>query len=67
MFSSFTSMGYAAGALVGGWILAVAPSAWAFLLVAGLQVAALAVLVIFTPDPNPRPRLDPSAPRHPLP
>ncbi len=67
MFSSFTSMGYAAGALLGGWILAVAPSVWAFLLVAGLQLVALAVLVVFTPDTNPRPRLDPSPPRPPLP
>jgi MFS family permease len=66
MFSSFTSMGYAAGALLGGWILAVAPSTWAFLLVAGLQLVALAVLVVFTPDAHPRPRLAPGDPQPPL-
>ena len=67
MFSSFTSMGLASGALLGGWLLAVAPSMWAFLLVAGLQLVALAVLVVFTPDPNPRPRLAPGDPVAPLP
>jgi hypothetical protein len=40
---------------------------WAFLLVSGLQMAALAVLTIFTPDPNPRPRLDPGEGQDPTP
>lgn len=59
LFASFTSLGYAAGALVGGIVLAATSSVWAFLLVAALQLVALAVLTIFTPDPHPRPRLSP--------
>ncbi|MCC2032475.1 MFS transporter [Microbacterium allomyrinae] len=67
LFGSFTSVGYASGALVGGLVLASTSSMWAFVLVAGLQLAALAVLTIFTPDQNPRPRLDPGESREPLP
>lgn len=59
LFGSFTSVGYASGALVGGLMLAVTSSVWAFVLVAGLQLAALAIVTIFTPDQNPRPRLHP--------
>lgn len=55
LFGSFTSVGYAGGALLGGAVLAVASSMWAFLLVAGLQLVALAIVVIFTPDDSPRP------------
>jgi MFS family permease len=61
LFASFTSIGFGSGALLGGLVLAATSSAWAFLIVAGLQLAALAVLTIFTPDRNPRPRLDPGA------
>jgi len=67
LFASFTSLGFAAGALLGGLVLAVTSSMWAFLLVSGLQMAALAVLTIFTPDPNPRPRLDPGEGQDPTP
>lgn len=66
LFASFTSLGYASGALVGGVVLAATSSVWAFLLVAGLQLVALAVLTIFTPDANPRPRLDPGGGREPF-
>lgn len=66
LFASFTSLGYASGALVGGLVLAATSSVWAFLLVAGLQLVALAALTIFTPDQNPRPRLDPGAGGEPL-
>jgi MFS family permease len=67
LFASFTSLGYASGALVGGIVLAATSSVWAFLLVAALQLVALAVLTIFTPDPNPRPRLSPGEGGDPAP
>ena len=67
LFASFTSLGYASGALVGGIVLAATSSVWAFLLVAALQLVALAVLTIFTPDPNPRPRLSPGEDGNPAP
>lgn len=65
LFSSFTSVGYAGGALVGGFVIGFASSMWAFLLVAGLQLAALAVVTIFTRDETPRPALDAEEPRDP--
>lgn len=55
LFSSFTSIGYGGGALIGGLVLSVTTSMWAFLLVAGLQLVALAVVTIFTRDDSPRP------------
>nr|WP_243843580.1 MFS transporter [Microbacterium endophyticum] len=58
MFSSFTSIGYGGGALIGGFVIAIANSMWAFLLVAALQVVALAVLAIFTHDDSPRQRAE---------
>jgi MFS family permease len=67
LFASFTSLGYASGALVGGIVLAATSSVWAFLLVAALQLVALAVLTIFTPDSNPRPRLSPGEGGDPAP
>jgi predicted MFS family arabinose efflux permease len=67
LFASFTSLGFASGALVGGIVLAATSSVWAFLLVAALQLVALAVLTIFTPDPNPRPRLSPGEGGDPTP
>ncbi|KAA9108027.1 MFS transporter [Microbacterium rhizomatis] len=54
LFSSFTSVGYAGGALIGGVVIAMFSSMWAFLLVAGLQLVALAVVTIFTHDDHPR-------------
>ncbi|MFT4307629.1 MAG: MFS transporter [Microbacterium sp.] len=54
LFSSFTSIGYGGGALVGGFVMAWASSTLAFLVVAGLQLIALAVLTIFTRDESPR-------------
>ncbi|KAA9106037.1 MFS transporter [Microbacterium rhizomatis] len=54
LFSSFTSVGYGGGALVGGVVIGATSSMWAFLLVAGFQVIALAVVTIFTDDPRPR-------------
>lgn len=65
MFSSFTSIGYAGGALIGGLVLAVTSSMWAFLIVAGLQLAALAVVTIFTRDDSPRPPVADAVVRHP--
>lgn len=65
LFGSFTSVGYASGALVGGLVLAVTASTWAFVLVAAFQLAALAVLSIFTPDTSPRQRLEPGEGRDP--
>ncbi|WP_278103608.1 MFS transporter [Microbacterium proteolyticum] len=65
LFSSFTSIGYGGGAIIGGAVIATAPSMWAFLLVAGLQLVALAVLVIFTRDDSPRTRTDAIEPRDP--
>lgn len=66
LFSSFTSIGYGGGALVGGLVLAVTSSMWAFLLVAGMQLVALAVVTIFTPDESPRPSSsDAEEPRDP--
>ena len=54
LFASFTSIGYASGALIGGVTIALFSSMWAFLLVAGFQLAALAVVTIFTYDDHPR-------------
>ncbi|MFD5316628.1 MFS transporter [Streptomyces sp. NPDC127098] len=54
MFSSFTSVGYAGGALIGGLVIAVASTTWAFVLVAGLQLAALATVTTFTRDAGAR-------------
>lgn len=65
MFGSFTSIGYAGGALVGGLVIAATSSMWAFVLVAGLQLVALAVVTMFTPDDSSRPHLDSGEPRHP--
>ncbi|WP_116951370.1 MFS transporter [Jiangella endophytica] len=65
MFSSFTSVGYASGALIGGLVIAVASTTWAFTLVAALQVAALAAVTIFTRDDSPRERPDGDEPRDP--
>lgn len=65
LFSSFTSVGYAGGALVGGIVIGFASSMWAFLLVAGLQLVALAVVTIFTGDNSPRTRPDVEEPRDP--
>jgi MFS family permease len=56
LFSSFTSVGYAGGALIGGLVIAVASTTWAFVLVAGLQLGALAAVTIFTRDDTPRER-----------
>lgn len=67
LFASFTSLGYASGALVGGIVLAATSSVWAFLLVAALQLVSLAVLTIFTSDSNPRPRLSPGEGGDPAP
>ncbi len=65
IFSSFTSVGYAGGALIGGAVLATTESYWAFLLVAGLQLAALLVVVLFTADESPRGIPDMTPPRDP--
>jgi MFS family permease len=65
IFSSFTSIGYGGGALIGGLVIAAFSSAWAFLLVAGLQLAALAIVTIFTDDPRPRARAEEGEPRDP--
>jgi MFS family permease len=65
LFSSFTSIGYGGGAVIGGAVIASAPSMWAFLIVAGLQLLALAVLTIFTRDDSPRARPDAVEPRDP--
>ncbi|WP_181727619.1 MFS transporter [Streptomyces sp. PT12] len=65
MFSSFTSVGHAGGALVGGLVIAVASTTWAFVLVAGLQLGALAVVTPFGRDDAPRERHAGEAPRDP--
>lgn len=65
IFSSFTSVGYAGGALIGGAVLATTESYWAFLLVAGLQLAALLIVVLFTADESPRGIPDMAPPRDP--
>lgn len=65
IFSSFTSVGYAGGALIGGFVISVASSTLAFLLVAGLQIVALAIVTIFTQDDSPRARADADEPRDP--
>lgn len=65
LFSSFTSIGYGGGAVIGGAVIAAATSMWAFLLVAGMQLLALAVLTIFTRDDSPRGRPDATEPRDP--
>ena len=65
LFSSFTSVGYAGGALVGGFVIGFTSSMWAFLLVAGLQLVALAIVTIFTRDESPRAELDAEEPRDP--
>ena len=65
LFASFTSVGYAGGALIGGLVIASASSMWAFLLVAGLQLVALAVVTIFTRDESPRGARDAEEPRDP--
>lgn len=65
LFSSFTSVGYAGGALVGGFVIGFASSMWAFLLVAALQLVALAVLTVFTRDASPRVPPAASEPRDP--
>ncbi|MFL2000322.1 MFS transporter [Microbacterium sp. A1-JK] len=54
LFSSFTSIGYGGGALLGGFVISIASSTLAFLIVAGLQFVALAVLTAFTRDESPR-------------
>ncbi|MFG6446201.1 MFS transporter [Microbacterium sp. P07] len=56
LFSSFTSIGYGGGALLGGFVIAVASSTTAFLIVAALQLVALAILTAFTRDESPRVR-----------
>jgi MFS family permease len=65
LFSSFTSVGYGGGALIGGIVIATLTSGAAFLLVAGLQLVALAVLVAFTRDDSARDRPDRDEPRDP--
>lgn len=64
-FSAFTSVGYAGGALIGGLVIAAASTTWAFVLAAGLQLGALAVVTIFTRDDSPRDRPDTEEPRDP--
>ncbi|MET7394943.1 MFS transporter [Dactylosporangium sp. NPDC005572] len=53
MFASFNSLGLAGGALIGGLVIAAASTVWAFVLVAGLQLAALATVTIFARDDEP--------------
>jgi MFS family permease len=65
LFSSFTSIGYGGGALLGGFVIAFASSTLAFLIVAGLQLVALAVLTAFTRDDSPRDRGTALEPRDP--
>lgn len=65
LFAGFTSVGYGGGALLGGAVIAIASSTWAFVIVAGLQLAALAVLVLFTRDESPRTSPDLDEPRDP--
>ncbi|WP_159499718.1 MFS transporter [Microbacterium sp. 18062] len=65
LFSSFTSIGYGGGALLGGFVISVASSTLAFLIVAGLQLVALAVLTAFTRDETPRSRAVADEPRDP--
>jgi hypothetical protein len=65
MLSSFTSVGFAGGALLGGLVISVASTTWAFIMVAGLQLAALAIVTIFSRDDSPRERPDSDAPRDP--
>ena len=57
LFASSTGIGYASGALVGGFMLAATSSMWAFLLIAGLQLLAGAVLLVFAPRPGPSGRM----------
>ncbi|BCJ62059.1 MFS transporter [Micromonospora endophytica] len=47
LFSGFTSLGMAGGALVGGLVIAATASLWAFALVAALQLVALAIILLF--------------------
>lgn len=65
LFASFTSIGYGGGALLGGAVIAAASSTLAFLIVAGLQLVALAVLVGFSRDDTPRVRTGRDEPRDP--
>jgi MFS family permease len=65
LFSSFTSIGYGGGALLGGFVIAYASSTAAFLIVAGLQVVALVVVTVFTRDESPRERGTTEEPRDP--
>ncbi|SCE96423.1 Predicted arabinose efflux permease, MFS family [Micromonospora haikouensis] len=63
LFSSFTGLGNASGALVGGLVIAAASTGWAFLLVAALQVAALVVVAAFARETPPdRPGAAPGRP-----
>jgi len=45
LFGAFTSIGSGAGAMLGGIVIAVTASGWAFALAAALQLAALAALL----------------------
>lgn len=65
LFSSFTSIGYGGGALIGGIVIVTLTSGAAFLIVAALQLVALAVLVAFTRDDTPRDRSERDEPRDP--
>lgn len=65
LFSSFTSIGYGGGALLGGFVIASASSTAAFLIVAGLQVVALIIVTVFTRDESPRERGIAGEPRDP--
>lgn len=46
IFSSFTSVGYGLGAALGGLVIAVTASMWAFVIVAAMQVLAIAVIAL---------------------
>lgn len=54
LFGGFTSIGFAIGGLLGGIIMSMASSTWAFVIVAALQVVAL-IVIIMASDSSPRP------------
>lgn len=47
LFGSFTSIGFASGGLLGGLVLSVSSSMWAFLIAAALQLVGLTIVVVF--------------------
>lgn len=65
LFASFTSIGYGGGALLGGFVIALASSTTAFLIVAGIQLAALVIVTVFTRDESPRSSAPGDEPRDP--